>query len=126
MKPDVFSISNQNPECSVCWYCHSQITCDNIDPMVLEFYCSNHKPLSIKWTYSNLDGEWTLSYIHVYIPKHFELYWYRKYSYFKLYEWSKEDRLWDVRIKQTFSVDWVLSQNPERLLSLLQMYKTFS
>lgn len=122
------------PKYSTCWYCLAKIEGSPIKETSVQYSCTNHLPLRIDWhCFRKAPGEWYFHDINIYLHKHFKLTWLiQATSKFWLLEWRNATPTtwgyWDLdnSSHQDFNSDWILSQTPERLLSLLQMYRTFS
>lgn len=122
------------PKFSPCWYCKSEVEGSHNSETSVRYTCLNHKPLHIEWNCQRRTvNEWYFNNIIILLPDHFRLFYpimNDEVTEFYLDEFKRTafnnyKGAWIDKGK-TYPVEWVLSQTPERLLSLLQMYKTFS
>lgn len=119
------------PKYSTCWYCHDQVEGSHEQETLVRYDCPNHKPLRINWYCTRKSpNEWYFYTLIISLPKHYELYCnnINEDINFKLAEWKSSSSIsgeWRFTNKY-YPLDWVLTQTSERLLSLFQMYKTFS
>lgn len=128
-------ILTELPTFIICPFCHQQIEGSYVKETSVQYNCTNHLPLRIiYYYYRKTHGEWYWGSMSIFIPKHFQLYWNpRGTEGFQLVEWHKMDYnlngggwKFNSQLTKTFSPEWVFSQSAEKLLSLLNMYKTFS
>lgn len=118
------------PDFVECPFCQSKIERAYVRQTCWRYSCNNHLPLRVEANCISLadpDGNWFFSSMTISLPHHFQFYWNQNNLYFQLKEWRNSNSLkgyW--RLNNTFTIDWIFSQSAERLLSILQMYKTFS
>jgi hypothetical protein len=122
------------PKYSTCWYCLEKVEGSHNRETEVRYSCTNHKPLYIDWYCQRRSyGNWYFNNIIIYIPDHFRLLCPIEADnpVFHLDEYKPNDLIkqvgsWRSFQSKTYPIDWVLTQSPKRLLSLLQIYKTFS
>ena len=129
-------ILNTHPPTEIvfCPFCKKKMTAVYEQGTRLLYTCINHKPLIIDYYYANVPpGKWTNDIIIISNSNSFRLYWNYVSSgdNFYLQEYEKTisgQRLggWYGYKSTSFPIDWVLSQTPARIISLLEMYKVFS
>ncbi len=123
------------PKYSTCWYCLSQVEGSHDSETSVRYSCLNHKPLHINWyCQRKTSGEWFFYNIIILLPDQFRLIYpieNEQVQEFYLEEFSRNEfnnfiGSWRSFKEKTYPVDWVLTQTPTKLLSILQMYRTFS
>lgn len=122
------------PKYSTCWYCLSKVEGSHDSETQVRYLCDKHKPLYINW-YCNRQSsnKWYFSSIIILLPDQFRLLYpiHNDEQDFYLDEFSLNSfnnfkGSWRSFEGKTFPFEWVLSQTPEKLLSVFQMYRTFS
>lgn len=122
------------PTYSPCWYCQEKTEGSYASETIVQYACPNHEPLHIEWyCQRKTAGEWFFTSFNILLPGHFRLRSHLNNEHandFYLDEYNHYTNTiagkWSAFQFKTYSMDWVLTQTPERLLSLFQMYKTFS
>jgi hypothetical protein len=123
------------PQFLICNFCNQEVkSYQTVNSNAVQYKCCNHEDLIIGWwCVRKPPNEWYISNMTITLLPYYRLYLdFIKNDKFYLHEYRKQGYLghsppggWFF-VETTFPIDWVLSQTPERLLSLLQMYKTFS
>lgn len=131
--------SKEPPDHIMCDFCRQPIEMLKISTIQVKYYCPNHDPLQVIYYFLKKENsEWFLKK-HELSIEHFRLCWFnnfrgeRKGKIYELHEFKRGKYLFNwVLVKdhdgkeKTFSADWVLNQTPQKITSLLQMYRTFS
>lgn len=117
------------------------ISADSFSPdSIIQYSCLNHKPLSMDYSLyrvsGNLEethGKWVAHRIVISHSDSFRLFWscsFRNNSfYLQEHQKASSDQQvegWYIFDSTSFPFDWVLEQSHERILSILEMYRTFS
>lgn len=122
---------NSPPEFINCHYCNSELRVY----LTSLYSCTNHKPLCIDYCYfKTYSGKWLFDHISIFIIKHFKMMLeYGTAKNFYVYEWKngseinlKQDEGWYLFNKQSYPAEYILSLTPERILAILNLYKTFA
>lgn len=123
------------PKYSTCWYCLSKIEGSHDSETSVRYVCLNHSPLHVNWhCQRKTAGEWFFNSFVILLPDQFRLLYpihNNQAQEFYLDEYSKNEfnnfkGSWISFRAKTYPVDWVLTQTTTKLLSILQMYRTFS
>ncbi len=135
------------PKYSTCWYCLNKVEGSHNAETEVQYTCRNHNSLIINWYCSRqTTNKWFFTRMIIALPNQFRLYWQIKFmskkddqtedNNFYLHEYRKTfpnelSQQWflfrdSISTIKSFPIDWVLTQTPERLQSLLEMYKVFS
>jgi hypothetical protein len=129
------------PEYSTCWFCNTKYQGFHTRETEVQYNCPKH-PLYTDWyCVRQTAGKWFFNRIVLTLPGHFRLHWnFHAGPNFTLDEWLPGKANMYGSHWQTinanphsfpfqptgFPAEYILTQSPERLHSLLQLYKTFS
>lgn len=109
------------------------------DPLI-QYSCLNHKPLSMEYTLIRISNDldeshstWIPHRIFINHSDSFRLFWScsfrEKVFYLQEHQGAAQNEQvegWYIFNSTSFPFDWVLEQSHERILSILEMYRTFS
>jgi hypothetical protein len=114
------------PKHLICHFCKQDIEGLHNTEIEVVYRCRRHEPLIYELCCHRVTkGVWTFNRVIIQLPLQLRLYWNFIGQEFELREWAKHSLRWS-EVQKKFDADWILTQTPEKLLSLLQMYKTFS
>ena len=120
------------PEYLICPYCKRKMSSIYDQESRYLYSCDEHKPLIVDYYYTSVPpGRWINDLIIISYLDSFRLSWNytSTVNSFSLQEYKYKKSMivgWYGYENASFPVNWVLSQKPEKILSLLEMYRTFS
>ncbi len=139
---DITKNKEDLPDHIYCPYCKEKMSGALDQGTYMIYSCDRHQPITIDYYYTRTTlskraipppNKWINAHIIISNSNSFRLVWNYSLSgnNFYLQEYEKVipgQRLggWYGYKSTSFSIDWVLSQTPARIISLLEMYKVFS